>query len=306
MTVNFHGIYTLNFSKKQFFLSELEGFPEGPFKERFQSALNGKKLLGLLQQNQTIQGSAQQILGQNQAFADMPGFNAFAAIAKEAEEAISQCEKMNISYQGTDVFLIQNLVHYLLGITTDLDLEVEPEMKQRYLWEMLKSHFLQINHILPLVYKPGEIASQFLSTHPELKILAIGCGENRKLYAGSCQSRRAEDHQQNVFSIDLSADMGPDLPVDMHDLSFWELIPNKRFDKICDHSRLQLLVDDIVKSKMTCQHVFRTLKPGGSLHMDSILTDDHKLMLRAIGFEIDSDNEACIAKKGFSSTQDLC
>lgn len=194
-------------------------------------------------------------------------------------------EKIFAEFQGADPYHIQDCVNIVLGIS---GAEKRPSMEiaQQYFAMMKESGFLTCNQeLFDEKYQPGILASKFLEEKPHITTLTIGCGKAVKLYFSSCYFRKPEEHVHDSFNIDISAAIGPDLVVDMHNLDFWKAIPDEYFENIQDHTYGRMLFESET-SELTVQEIFRTLKPGGFLTMDHVFEEENVLMLKNAGFSI--------------------
>ncbi len=203
-----------------------------------------------------------------------------------AKQALLLSQETLSNYGGACPFQIQEIVHQILGISEQAPFA--DQLRETYFTLMQKSGFLSTEHRsinLRIDYQPGALAAGFLKAHPEKKTMAIGCGASTKTHVTACHYRLAEDHATDPFSIDLFANLGPDVVVNMHDEAFWKAIPDERFTKIFDHTMGNFLFED-ARTKNTLKELFRALSPGGSLMMEHAFQEEHKGLLREAGFTV--------------------
>jgi hypothetical protein len=293
-TINYLNIYSLNFSKINDFKSLVNSFGND-LQPKFQAAFRADLINEGITKGKSMLNFMSRALGENNE--DTPGARAFSEIKTNIIQAGQNAQTILAQYGGADPYRVQALVSYVLGIE-DIEQPVSDEVKKEYLLAMKSSGFLNTSYspTNPLIYQPGPLAFQYLITHPEIKAMTIACGEAGKDTPGSCHFRRIEDHSTASFTIDLSAAMGPNVVVNMHDPNFWRSIPNERFEKILDHSYGYFLFDD-QQSANTLQNLFRVLQPGGYLKMDHPFRENHIVMLRNAGFSVEEGQESSTARK---------
>lgn len=156
---------------------------------------------------------------------------------------------------------------------------------------MKQTGFLEISskELADFHYHPGEVAQAFLNTHPEVKSIAIGCGESIKDNPGSCyySSKEMPDLHDRAMSINISPLSKPDVISDMHDKRLWEKLPSNYFTEIVDHTMGNFLFEN----EETMQQIHRVLKPEGKLRFyHIILSDQNVSVLLKNGFSQMDDN----------------
>ncbi len=275
-TINYFNMYSLDFSYVGQLKEALKLQEEDEIRPLMENALKAT----------TIRNGLEQRSLNKSMLIEFPQFKkAIELIDKASTAATGILEK----YSDADPYELQEIVHRILGISKK---PLAEELKQTYLKIMQQSGFLQLKD---MKIKVGDQVAQLFRERPEIDWLNLGCGEAGRDAVGSCHFRREKDHDTRAMTIDLSVLMGPNIVVDMHDVEFWDAIPNEKFSTINDHSYGYFLFDE-QRSNQTLSQIFRTLKPGASLIMDHAFKDEHKSCLREIGFILD-ETQQIIARK---------
>ncbi len=297
-TINYFNIYSLNFShlsdiKQQIALCQ-GPLCQDPLRFKLEEAFNkATKIKADIEVDKMQSQVLSMVIEMNP---DNPGRPLFIKSLEEIQQTVLNRENLLEQFNGADPFAIQDLVHHILGISQSIESPFSEESRQQCFLLMKESGFLCTNYSSvntkedsPISYQPHLLASAYLEEHPGIQTLAIGCGEAGNTYKGSCHFRRTGDHVDRLFSIDLTAEMAPNLVVNMHDLDFWKGITDERFESIVDHTYGFFLFED-PNTPETVQHIYRTLKPGGYLEMDHSFDEKHSELLESVGFTMDINN----------------
>lgn len=270
MTIKYFDLYSLNFSNLDRFLASLDTIQDESLKLEFLEARSREQVVT-------------KTFNKEQAAFDIMG----GELKENWIQTRIISEKMFAEFQGADPYDIQDCVNIILGIS---GAEKRPSMEitQQYFTMMKESGFLACNQGLfdvELKYQPGILAAKFLTENPHITTLTIGCGKAVKYYYSSCYFRKPEEHVHDSFDIDMTAGIGPDLVVDMHNLDFWRAIPGQYFENIQDHTYSHALFESKT-SELTVQEIFRTLKPGSFLTMDHAFNKEQITLLENVGFSV--------------------
>ncbi len=296
-TINYFNIYSLNYSRINDFKNAMSSFTDD-LQPKFQAAFRTDDIKDNIKGEKRCRELLKTSLSNTKE--ENPGTRMFAESVIDLSKSIENAEALLAKYKGVNPYQIQTLINYVFGIE-DLQLPISNEIKKNYFLAMKSSGFLSTPYSpleQPLVYQPGLLAAEFLSQHPEIKTITLGCGEAGNIKIGACHIRRKLDHATPSLTIDLSASMGPNVVVNMHDPHFWESIPSDRFENVFDHSYGYFLFDD-PRAANTLQHIYRVLQSGGYLKMDHYFREEHVQMLTKAGFHIESreEQDQRIAKK---------
>jgi hypothetical protein len=279
----------LNFSNLNNFCTQIENFPEDSFKLQLLNAKTAKLYTEKFEKEKELYNLFPTLIETSETEKQK---NFLRNICQSWNTGLKNFQNMKTQFHGADPYSIQHLVNIVLGISEDDRYPCSPELRSNYFILMKKTEFLVTNadsHLLK--YQPGVLASKFLKEHSDVQTLTIGCGWAAQNISGICYDSKPHEHNNNSFSIELFAGIGPDLVVDMHNPDFWTAIPNDRFETIQDHTNAHFLfIGD--SSTQTIQSIFRTLKPGGELRMDHYFEEKDITQLKSIGFEVIAETKA--------------
>jgi hypothetical protein len=296
---SYFNFYSLDFSRAQDFIQEIAQ-NQDELGVELQAALTGKEMRSKVEEHKNMEKVMARALNicMDDKEEETPGYRMFQEQLSNVQKARAAAQEVLSDWGGADPFAVQGIVHKILGIPENIESTFSDELRQRYLTLMKNSGFLITEYTSvnrqdekPIDYRTHVLASNFLQEHPKKRTLTIGCGELAKTYFGSCHFRRAKDHIEDSFTIDILAQQRPDLIVDMHDLDFWSAVPNERFEKIFDHTYGPFLFEN-PHAEETIAHIFRTLKPGGYLEMDhdfDFRGKNYKQLLQKAGFTVDEN-----------------
>jgi hypothetical protein len=305
MCVKYSDLYSLNFDYLNNFFVKMWDVDNSKFNACFFEAKLGMNIVKDCQDNKKLSEQLSQFFV-SEHFTEGPGTAMFKEYLQGTQLCYSNGERLLKEFGGADPFRIQVLVNYVLGISQDKEMHFLPGERRAYLQLMCESGFLSGSQCFFNIgdegaykYQPEALAAKFLKENPQIKTLTIGCGKNTTTRPGSCLFRRKEDHQHDALRIDLSAVMGPDVVVDMHNLNFWKAIPDHYFENIEDHTYGYFLLENPASAE-TLREVFRTLKPGGCLLFDLPFKSEsqHIPLLKQAGFSVEGEN----AKKAFKNS----